>query len=332
MARAVDVAIIASGGGHTGHGYVVAEALREKGVEMAFIIPRGDAFSRSKLTGLGEIYEVLKPVEPGQGYLANTHRFAAAAVETLRLGLRPRIVVATGSNHSLAPSIIYRLRGSLLVLIESPVRIATPAKTVKLLYPMAYTVLLSWPEQKRMYPRGIHVGPLYEKPRHPIRDEGYVFVTTGTAGYPGLVERIMELPIEKAVVQTGRDDPARYRARRPDWVFFSYDPDIGRWLSGASVVVSHFGRVVLEAALTYRKPVVIVMDEPEKIRHAATPQDAIELARRLNAILLPHTASPGEIMWAIEAARKRRPPHYPYGAARAAEAIVRLLDSIKREG
>ncbi len=327
MATCIDVLFIASGGGHTGHAYIVAEALREKGWRVGFIVPCGDRFSYTKLGGLGPIWCVLKPVEPGESYASGLHRFLAALAETVFIRAEPRIVVASGSNHSLMPSIYYALRGRPLILIESPVRIATPGKTIRILYPLSYTVLLSWPEQKNMYPRGVYVGPLYEKPRYPVSDDGYVFVTTGTTGYPELVEKMLRLPIEKAVVQTGRDPPEKYMRRRPEWVFFGYDPDIGRWLSRAHVVVSHFGRIVLEAALTYRKPVVIVMDKPEKIRYAATPLDAARLAKKLNAQLLPHTASPEEIMDAIRIAEKTRPPRYPWGGGRAARAIEILLEA-----
>lgn len=162
--------------------------------------------------------------------------------------------------------------------------------------------------------------PLYEIPKYKVRNEGYVVVTGGTYGHKKLFDTIIKLDLEKVVLQTGRVRPEPYRKVRPDWVIFDYDPEFNRWIAKADVVISHLGKTVIDAALTYRKPVIIVPN-PEW-RLTAGWEDAEILAEKLNAILVKEI-SPSAISEAIETARKRTPPQYPDGAKKLANEILK---------
>ncbi len=280
------ILMIAGGGGHTGHAYTVSQFLRGR-ARLGYIIPRGDRFSRGKLEGFGEVYEVYKPVSPTSSYLSSMHRFIPAVIDSLKTPIKMYdVVVCYGSNHCIAPSLVSKLlHGKPLVLVESPVRIVTPSKAIRMLNSFADYVFVSWREQKRLYRKTIVVGPFYEAPKYKPYHGGYILVVTGTYGFPELVEAVLKLPVEKAVVQTGRDDPEKYRKIKPGWVFFDFDPDLGHWIAGAELVISHFGRTPVDAALGYGKPVVIVPN-PRWI-HAASLMDAYYLSRKINAVLLP---------------------------------------------
>ncbi len=317
--------MIAGGGGHTGHAYTVSQFLAGRAV-LGYIIPRGDRYSREKLFGLGRIYEVYKPIPPTGGYAGSLHKFIPALIDSLKIPFREYdAVVCYGSNHCIAPSLVSKLfYGKPLILVESPVRIATPSKAVRILNPFADYVLVSWREQAGFYRRSIVVGPLYEEPRYRIRDEGYILVITGTQGFPELVEAVLRLPVEKAVVQTGRDNPGKYRGVKPGWVFFDYDPDLGRWMAGAALVITHFGRTAIDASLGYGKPTIIVPNPRWIMGHGATLMDAVALSRKINAVLLPRPDSLTPKLLKSVMVKPPRPPRIINGA----RVIAWMLEKI----
>ncbi len=316
------VVLTASGGGHTGYAVALAQRLYGK-AELAFIIPKGDEWTRSKVEKYGEVVETTKMRGPRDSIAKLLARMPRALWESLKaVPGDAAVFVSTGSNHSLPPALVARLKGLKLVNLESSVRFTRPSKTVKLLKPFSHVTVLQWPEQKKLFPDGVVVGPLYEKPEHPIRDEGYVLVTGGTYGHKQLFDAFSKLSIENVVLQTGRVDPEPYIKAHPEWRVFRFDPDFGRWIAGARVVVSHLGKTVIDAALTYHKPVVIVPN-PEW-RLTAGWEDARILAGKLNAIVVDEI-TPEALEEAVEEALKRQPPSHPDGAEKLAKMILEEL-------
>ena len=93
-------------------------------------------------------------------------------------------------------------------------------------------------------------------------------------------------------------------------------------MANAEVVVTHFGLTALEAALVYKKPVVIVPN-PEWTRTVGT-EDAKHLANKLNAVFVSETKL--EILInAIKEARNRSFPELPSGAEKLANIILELV-------
>ena len=204
------------------------------------------------------------------------------------------MVVSTGSNHSIAVALAGALHGARVVNMESSVRFVKPSRAYRLLRSVAWLNVVQWPEQCGFGGRPVLAGPFYEEPRYRSRDEGYVLVTTGTYGYRELFDELLTVPV-RIVLQTGRVDPTPYRAKRPDWTVFDFDPDIDRWIAGATLVVTHLGKTALDAALAYRKPVIIVHN-PRWSRHGAGPLDAQAFARRIGARL----ATPRQVRRMLE--------------------------------
>ncbi len=281
------ILLVAGGGGHTGHAYIFAQKLVER-YDLSFIIPRGDKYSRLKLWKLGEIYEVEKPFQPTSTYSENLYKLVKAFIDSIRIPWKKHgLVICFGSNHCIAPIVTAKLHGLKTILVESPMRVVSQSKTYKYLKYFADYILVSWREQLRYYPLGktLVIGPYYEEPRYKPYDGDYILVTTGTYGFPELVEAVLKLPLEKAVIQTGRDDPVKYRVRKPEWIFFDYDPDLGRWIAGASIVISHLGRVVIDSIYAYCKPVIIIPN-PRWVK-GATIRDAVMIAYKTGSVLLP---------------------------------------------
>ena len=103
---------------------------------------------------------------------------------------------------------------------------------------------------------------------------------------------------------------------------FRFDTDLGHWIAGARLVITHLGKTALDAALTYRKPLIIVPN-PRWTRHGAGLEDAKFLAEKLNAVLVePKDLSAEVLDEAIREAVKREPPIYPNGARELARIIV----------
>lgn len=321
------ILLVAGGGGHTGHAYIFSQFLKRY-FKLSFIIPRGDTYSRIKLRDLGEIYEAVKPFQPTEPYTTNIYKIVEAFIDVLHIPIQEyKLVICFGSNHCIAPIIYARIKGVKTLLVESPMRIVSQSRAYKYLKYFADYIFVSWNEQLKYYPpeKTVVIGPYYEKAKHPPRNEGYILVLTGTHGFPELVEEILKLPLEKAVIQTGRDDPEKYRRRKPEWVFFDYDPDLGRWISGAEIVVSHLGRTIIDSIYTYCKPVVIVPN-PRWIR-GVTIKDAVELARKTRSII---TVADKLGIEHIEKAIKNKPyieelcTNTINGAEKASEIILRI--------
>lgn len=316
--------ITASGGGHTGYAVSLAQRLFGK-VDLCFIIPEGDSWTYSKVSRYGSVYEVVKLRGPKDSWVKLITKAPKAFIQSLsKVKSGVKVFVSTGSNHSVPPAIISKLRGAYLINIESSVRFTKPSSSVKLLRRFADLTVLQWEEQRRLIPEGIVVGPLYEKPEYEIRNEGYVLVTGGTYGHKKLFDAVLKAGIENVVLQTGRVDPEPYKKARPNWRVFRFDPNFGRWLAGADVVVTHLGKTVIDAALTYRKPTVIVPN-PEW-RLTAGYEDAEYLAKKLNAIVVKEI-TPSNIVKAINEARGREVPRYKDGAEELAKMIMEKLKS-----
>jgi len=115
-------------GGHTGFARAIAQHMPFK---PDFVVPRGDKLSAQiALTNASRIYEVTKWRSPDGG--SSGLGALIALWESLRIS-RYDIVLATGSNHSIFPSLVQRLKGAKLYVVESQDRIVTKGKAVYLL-------------------------------------------------------------------------------------------------------------------------------------------------------------------------------------------------------
>jgi len=316
------IIITASGGGHTGYAVALAQRL-EKKAEMTFIVPENDKWSKSKVEKYGEIIYVKKARGPKDSLAKAIPGLIKAGIQSLE-GIKNKyeVFVSTGSNHSVPPAIAAKTKGLKLINIESSVRFTKPSLSVRALQYISDLTILQWPEQKKILPKGIVVGPLFEKPLYPSEDKGYILVTGGTYGHKLLFDTINNLNLDNIVLQTGRIDPESYRKKHPQWIIFDFDPDFQKWIAGASIVISHLGKTVIDAALTYKKPTIIVPN-PEWTLTAGWP-DAELLAKKLNAILVKQI-TPDELLKAIETVKNKKPPEFPDGAEQLAKIILDKL-------
>ncbi|BBD71674.1 polysaccharide biosynthesis protein [Sulfodiicoccus acidiphilus] len=297
----MDVLIIASGGGHTGYARAIAQYLEEK---VDFVVPEGDLLSRKLLEPYArKIFEVAKGREPSGGSLllgvlrALTQSFQLPKYDA---------TVATGSNHSVVPSLIERVKGSSIYAIESQDRIVTRGKAIHLISRFSRAVFLHWKEQLPLYKNGVVTGPIVEKPKYDARDEGYVLFTAGSMGFHRLFKKALALQV-KGVVQTGRLSPDLYRSQRPDWNFFDYDIDLERWIAHASIVVTHQGKTAMEAVVMYRKPTVVVYNSDWT--RAASREDTKIYAELLGAYFLedPSKWKGDELNTALASVKEPKP-------------------------
>ncbi|MHA1754101.1 MAG: UDP-N-acetylglucosamine--N-acetylmuramyl-(pentapeptide) pyrophosphoryl-undecaprenol N-acetylglucosamine transferase [Candidatus Odinarchaeia archaeon] len=313
------VIITASGGGHTGYAVALAQSLDKK-AEMLFIVPENDKWTRSKVEKYGKVIYVRKARGPKD-------HLAKAIPGLIKAGLQSLeevkgdfdVFVSTGSNHSVPPAIAAKMKGLRLINIESSVRFTKASLSVRALRYIADLTILQWPEQKKILPEGIVVGPLFEKPLYQCEDKGYILVTGGTYGHKLLFDTINNLSLDNIVLQTGRINPDPYRKKHPQWIVFDFDPDFQKWIASANIVISHLGKTVIDAALTYKKPTIIVPN-PEWTLTAGWPDGEI-LAKKLNAFLVSKI-TPKNILKAIEEVKNRRPPLFPDGAKRLAKIIL----------
>ena len=317
------VLIIASGGGHTGYGVAVAQHLHRKVDEITAVIPKNDEWSRELIKPyVDRVIEVPKPRLPGEGLYRVFTGLPRAVLESIWKIGKYDVVVATGSNHSLAPAVVAKLRGARLVAIESHDRFLSKGKTVSLLEKLGAIVAIHWGVQKDLYPNGIVGEPIVRKPKYSPMDKGYILVVGGFMGHKRLFDTFLELEYRNVVMQTGRIDPEKYR--KPGWRVFRFDKDLDWWIAHASVVVGHNSTTILEAAVAYRKSIVIVPNPEWK--DSASPAEAEILAYILGGRYV-YELTPGTLAHAIEKARRyKNPPAFRFrsGAEILAEKILEM--------
>ncbi len=316
------VAITAAPGGHSGYAFSIGYYLhKEYGVEPVFITARRAEWVRRKLSSIGIVVEVTMPRMPGEPLYRTIGRWAKAFAESIRVTGGVKVLVSCGSNLSVPPALVARLRGARLVNVESIVRFSSPGKTPRLLKPISHATIVHWPEQEKLHPGAIVAGPIYEPPRYNPRDDGFILITAGTTGHRELFDAAVRSGLRPLVIQTGRLDPSRYR--RSGVEAFSFDPELDKWISRARVVVTHFpGMTSATAALAYNKPVVLA--PARHLTMSASVEDCIPYARRIGAVCMDEV-SPSSLERAVEEALRLERPHYDNGARLVAKLIYRLL-------
>jgi len=311
--------IVASGGGHSGFAKAVADYLPFK---PDFVIPTGDSYSRKLLEPLAnKIWELPKPREPLESDLHAIYKGVESLVQSSLLP-KYKVILATGSNHSLLPSFFGYLKGSKVFAIESQDRIFTRGKAIRIISAFAKGVFLHWEEQRSLYKNGVVVGPILQRPRYVPKDEGYVFVTAGTEGFQRLFDVLAKLKLPNVILQTGKVNPERYKGL--GWKVFDFDPDMEKYLANASLVITHQGKTAMEASILYNKSVIMVFNR--SLVRATTFSDAKAYAEIIGATFMddPNTwASEVELLNSINS--PRRPKTHKPGTERLVQVILNNL-------
>lgn len=313
------VLILAAGGGHTGYGYALAQALHTK-ASLSFLVPDGDFLSERRLSKFGRVESLILPRGPQTSAHEFAVRLAKALVDSMKQNLQNfDVVVSTGSNFCIWPAFLAWMRGVPVVNIESSVRFVKPSKTAFILQPFSRITALQWEEQKRFL-KGVVVGPLLHKPEVKPWNGRYILVTGGTHGHRLLFDALAETNLQNVVLQTGKVDPTPYAEKHPEWKVLAITEKFHELVAGAEVVVTHLGSTIIEAVV-YGKPIVLVPN-PEWTRTAG-PEDAKYLAKRVNAALISEI-KPENLLAAIDVARKGKVPSLPDGAENLTNIIVEL--------
>ncbi|MEM2507107.1 MAG: glycosyltransferase [Nitrososphaeria archaeon] len=305
-----NVLILAGGGGHTAYGYALAQRLYDK-ANLHFLVPAGDKLSYERLSKFGTVDFILKPREaktPNSEFIPKLVRAFAEALKKVKGEFD--VVVSTGSNFCIPPSLSAWMKGIPIINIESSVRFTKPSKTALLLQPFSALTALHWEEQKKLLKKGTVVGPLIPKPEIQPWNGGYILVTGGTLGHKKLFDVISESKLKNVVLQTGKVDPKPYRKKHPEWKILEHSGKFYELVAGADVVVTHFGATILEAVV-YRKPTVVVPN-PEWTRTAGI-EDAKQYVKKVNAVLVSEITLKN-ILNAIEKSRENPQPTLPDGA------------------
>ncbi|MDG6221644.1 MAG: hypothetical protein IAX21_05830 [Candidatus Bathyarchaeota archaeon] len=320
------VLILVGGGGHSGYAYALAQALQNK-MKLSFIVPEGDILSEKRLQKFGEVKYLIKP----RGPKTSTHQFiprlAKSFLESLGQPFQEfDVVVSSGSNFCVVPSIMAWMRGVPVVSMESPVRFTKASKTARILQNFAAVTVLHWEEQKKIL-KGVVVGPIVPKVEILSENKGYILVTGGTHGHKLLFKALDESNLTNIVLQTGKIDPKPFAERHPEWKVLEFTDKFQELLAGAEIVVTHFGLTALEAAVVYQKPVVIVLN-PEWTRTVGA-EDAKILADKLNAVFISESTVK-TLTNAISEAKNKKILTLPSGAENLANIIIELANKKRK--
>lgn len=312
--------IIAGYGGHTAYALAVVNELLKYGVRVDVVLAKGYEYLAKKFENYGNILYLTLPRRPKEPLYRTIPRWIKSSTESLEVFRRNYdFVFAAGSNFSIPLSILYKIKGTPLYVVEDIYRLRKPAKTVDLLYRLNATVFLHWDDQLRLYPRGVVTGPIYEPRLYEPVDSGYILVTTGTIGDRDLFNTVIELSHDYAVLQTGDIDPKSYVSRRPKWKFFRFAEDLHKWIANASVVITHPGVTAITARLAYAKPVVLIYTRRHS--HLYTKEEVKAVAEKIGATYLDDITLENLIK-AIDEAKTKPLLNFANGAVRIAKLIT----------
>lgn len=324
MGDSVRGLIIAGYGGHAGYAFAVAKELVELGMELTILLPKGYKYLIPKFKELGKLIFITLPRKPLEPFHKSLLRWPISLIQSLKkIHEKYDFVFASGSNFSISPSIVQSfMRKTPIFVLEDINRFSSKAKAVSTIQKIGGRVLLHWREQLRLYSEGIVVGPVYEPLLYQPRDGRYILVTLGTLGSEDVFETLVNLDLEKVVVQTGDVNPSRYAKMKPEWVFFNYHPDHHRLISGASIVITHPGTTAATARLAYNKPVVLVYTRRHSMLYPKG--DVRLLAKKLNVAFVERVEK-DLLTESLEIARKLDVPKYPRGALTITKMLLNVI-------
>lgn len=319
MEKEKQVLMLAGGGGHTGFAYALAQRLENR-ASLRFLIPKGDASSRKRLSKFGKVDCLLKPRGAKTATGEFTYNMARALANSMKkVKGDVDAVVSTGSNFCIPPAAVAFLKGIPVVNIEGEARFIGASRTARILQPLSAITALQWPEQKKFL-KGTVVGPIFPKPELEPFSGGYVLVTAGTLGHKRLFDILNGSKLKNVVLQTGEVDPEPYRKHHPEWKILDFSLNFSELVAGAEVIVTHQGSAPLEAA-AYKKPSVIVPD-PELTR-TFPRRDSEFFAKKVGATILSDLTLE-TLMDAIDSAKANKIPALKDGAKVLADMILRL--------
>ncbi|MFP3229699.1 MAG: glycosyltransferase [Caldisphaera sp.] len=323
------VLVIASGGGHTGHSIALAEHMIDLGIDVDFIIPEKDEWTRNSVKNYGKVIsETPKFLDPSEPLYLGILRAPIAIIKSLiRVNKGYKIVVASGSNHSISSGIALWLKGSDIVVFESTERFLEPSRTIKTLGKISKLIAFQWEEQLKFNKKGKVVGPFLGKLKYEIKDEGYILVSAGSYGYKKLFDSLSKTNLENIVLQTGKVDPKPYMKAHPEWKVFQFDPELEKYIAKAKIVITHFGRTAVESSLKYKKPTILSPNiEWKWMQNETRLKESEIMAKKLNAYYLPpDKVNEESLINAVEKVKYLVPNSYNDGALELAKIVYSML-------
>ncbi len=318
------VILLAGGGGHTGYAYSLAQHLSGK-CELEAFYPQNDELSYKRLSKYAETNPLVLPRGPKTGMGSFVKGLARSFLDSSKLLKGKYVIVSTGNNFCIPPSLISWTKSNPIVNLEASVRFVGTSTTAHILKRFAKVTALHWEEQKKIFPKGEVFGPIIAKPAVEPYNGGYVLVTVGTYGHPGLIQSLNSLDLENVVIQSGPQNLEKLAVKHPTWNIFSWSDKFHEILAGADVVVSASGSTVLESAIVYKKSTIISYN-PEWTK-TAKYEDILMLSKKVNGVLL-EKFSHQTLMDAIEKARKQKPPEIKSGAGKLSQRILELAEEL----
>lgn len=318
------VILLAGGGGHTGYAYSLAQHLSGK-CELESFYPYNDKLSFKRLSKYSDAKPLILPRGPKTGMGPFLMGLAKSFIDSSKLLKGRYVIVSTGNNFCIPPSLISWTKSNPIVSLEASVRFVGPSKTANILKRFAKVTALHWEEQKKIFPKGEVFGPIIAEPAVKPYNGGYVLITGGTYGHSSLLQSLDSLDLENVVVQAGPHNLEKLKEKHPKWNIFGWSEKFHEILAGADVVVTASGSTVLESAIVYKKPTIISYN-PEWTR-TAKYEDILMLSKKVNGVLLEKFTHQ-TLLDAIDKARNQKPPDLKSGAGNLAKRIIEIAENL----
>lgn len=226
---------------------------------------------------------------------------------------RPDVVVTTGAGAVFWTSLLARLTGAQLILIESFARFEGPSRFGQMVRPFATDVIVQSAQLKQRWPGALAFDPFKRLPGPRPKKKKLILVTVGaTLPFDRLIEGAQALIArgeigEEVILQTGRGsrfpEGEQGSVRTVETLNFA---DLRAILRDAEIVVTHGGTGSLITALREGCRVVAM---PRRFEHRELYDDhQVEIINAFSERGLIEVAlEPQDLGAAIERARRKAP-------------------------
>lgn len=255
-----------------------------------------------------------------------------SAVSTIRE--RPDVVITTGAGTVYFATLLARLLGARIFIVESLARFDSPSRFGRLIAPLAHCMIVQSPKVAPFYTHAKIFNPLkiLNVPRS--EKEPLLFATVGaTLPFDRMIRMVADAKAkgfipERVVAQvgTGGIRPANLDETVESLPF----PEMHAMLERADIVVCHGGTGSLVTALQHGCRVVVVPRQHTLHEHYDDHQSEITAAFHVHGLVHP-ARTEDELVAALDAARRSEPVHATSDPQALRTFLRRALRNIDRK-
>lgn len=153
------ILFVAGSGGHTAQLSKLLEKIGDR-YESELMLEKSDALGVEKFSGKYKIYTAVAFRGKNESKLMTLFRVISNSIKSLFILIdsNPEYIITTGPGLGIPVSILGKIAGKKIFVIESWSRTKTKSYNGRMLYPFSNLFFVQWPEMLKQYPKARYAG------------------------------------------------------------------------------------------------------------------------------------------------------------------------------